>query len=268
MGWPDPWTPRQTRGCISCPRAGGGGAGGRVSPVCRDLVPRCSLFLYSPGAGIFVVVIGGFFLVGGAFWCLVFFLLHMSWQALTSVAVSQRECSGAAKREETRGGQSRDERCSTPPPPRPAPPRTVLGDKRSCFARALRPASCVVGLLSATTSPCCLHRPCRHGGSLTVLASTPVLLPGAGLAHCQAWGREAPLLQSGHSGPCLRSPTQTLRHVLASPVSMILSVRLSICVFPALCHWMYPSETMHTSLWQPQSNPLHVGLNSQSSNIK
>lgn len=31
------------------------------------------------------------------FWCLVFLLPHVSWQALTSVAVGQRECSGAAK---------------------------------------------------------------------------------------------------------------------------------------------------------------------------
>lgn len=113
-----------------------------------------------------------------------------------------------------------------------------------------------------------------HGEAVAGRAASPCWLPSryssqALASHTvRAWAREAPLLQSGHSGPCLRSPTRTLRHVLASPVSMILSVRLSICVFPALCHWIYSSEIMHTSLWQPQSNPLHVGLNSQSSHIK
>lgn len=193
----------------------------------------------------------------------------MSWQALTSVAVSQRECSGAAKREETRGGQSRDERCSTPP--RPAPPRPSTHSVRR-QEELLRPGS-------ASRLVCRGLAQCHHQPLLPAQALSPRGQPHragfhAGIAP-RRWprtlsglGREAPLLQSGHSGPCLRSPTRTLRHVLASPVSMILSVRLSICVFPALCHWMYPSETMHTSLWQPQSNPLHVGLNSQSSNIK
>lgn len=201
--------------------------------------------------------------MGGAFgvW---FSFSSMSWQALTSVAVSQGECSGAARREGTRGGRSREERCSTPRPSthsvsrqeellRPgSASRLVCRGLAQCHHQP--PAACTGPVATGAASPCWL--PSRYPSQ--ALASHTV----------RAWGREAPLLQSGHSGPCLRSPTWTLRHVLASPVSMILSVRLSICVFPALCRWIYSSGIMHTSLWQPQSNPLHVGLNSQSSNIK
>lgn len=57
-----------------------------VFRICCDL---------GPGV-LFVPLLGWGFLF--CFWCLVFFLLHVSWQALISEAVGQRECSGAAKK--------------------------------------------------------------------------------------------------------------------------------------------------------------------------
>lgn len=85
----------------------------------------------------------------GFFWCLVFFLLHGSWQALISVAVGQRERSGAARK----GGDSAwlvPKRTVLHPVPVPHPPCTVLGAQGAAPPRLCPPLSwvCSVPLLA------------------------------------------------------------------------------------------------------------------------
>lgn len=120
-------------------------------PSAVTLAPRRCLFLCSPGAGIFVVI-GGFFFGGGGLLVSCFFSsICLGRRSL--LWLSAKEMFWSCQEGRRRGVASPGMNGAPLPPPPAAPPCTVLGHKRSCFARALRPALCVVGLLSATTSP-------------------------------------------------------------------------------------------------------------------
>lgn len=88
------------------------------------------------------------------FWCLVFLLPHVSWQALTSVAVGQRECSGTAKVGGDSGWLIPDEGA-----PSSLSPSQCYGATRSPLARTLLPRL-----------PCHECARCHH---------SPLLLPSA-----------------------------------------------------------------------------------------
>lgn len=150
----------------------------------------------------------------GFFWRLVFFLLHGSWQALISVAVSQRERSGAARK----GGDSAwlvPKRTVLHPVPLPPPPTHSARSPGSYSTPTVSPTSwvCSVPLLACTAyiGPVATWSFMKSGrvevgghgghcreGRRPVSGSIPVSVlapgsPGRGATHFRAITRVPPL---------------------------------------------------------------------------
>lgn len=89
---------------------------------------------------------------------LVSFLLHVSWQALISVAIGQRECSGAAKK----GGDSGLANPRMNGAPSSLSPVSVQEPRGATSPRLSFPTSCVMSLPNASTSLSCSRQPCPH----------------------------------------------------------------------------------------------------------